>query len=128
MKFPATMGACIDLAYRLRQERLRLEADASKKKGDEAKLKEHMLQRFRKQDLDGARGRVGTASIGKLTVAQVEDWDKLHEYIRRTREWDLLKRSVNDAAYRERLEAHKKVPGVVPFVVTKIHINKRGGR
>lgn len=126
MRIPATMGACIDLAYTLRRERLRLEADIKRRREDETRLKEHMLQRFRKQDLDGGRGRVGQASISKLTVAQVEDWDRLHAYIRKTGEWDLLKKSINDAAYRERLEARRRVPGVVPFVVVKVHINKRG--
>lgn len=125
MTFPETIGACVDLAYKLRQQRLKLEKEADKFKEQESALKEHLIKRYKKEDLDGSKGKVAVASIGKLTVARVNDWDKFHAYIRKTGEWDLLKKSVNDAAYRARIENKKKVPGVEPFTIVKVHVNKK---
>jgi hypothetical protein len=124
IKYPKTLGACIDLAYKMRSERLELDKEVEKLKEEEAALKQHIMNSFDKVNIDGARGKVATASLSPRTVAQVEDWEALQKYIKKTGAFDLLQRRVNDAAFRERLDAKKTVPGVVPFVITTLSLTK----
>ncbi len=125
MKFPKTLGACIDRAYTVRRERLAVEEKAKKLKAQETALKDHVIKTFPKGDLEGATGRIASASIGRTVVAHVLDWNKFMQWVGRTRAYDMVKRSVNDAAYRSRLDAEEAVPGVEPFHVTKLHVTKR---
>lgn len=124
-KFPKTLGECVDRAYKLRAQRLELERKADTIKSEESALKDHVLESFNKADIEGARGKVATASITTKTVAQVEDWDKFYAYIHKNKAYEMLQRRVSDTAFRERLEAKKTVPGVKPFNVLGLSLTKR---
>lgn len=125
MKFPATLGACIDLMYKLRQERFAIEKKAEAVKEKESALEKHLIETFSKTDLDGARGKTAVAGITQTTVPSVSNWDKLYAYVVKKKAWDLLQRRVATNAYRERLEQKEAVPGVEPFIVTKLSLKKR---
>lgn len=125
MSFPKTIGACIDTMYKLRAERHAIEKKAEDVKSKEAALESHILETFNKTDLDGARGKLATAGVSQSTVPTVKDWDKLYKYITKNGAFDLLQRRVSATAYRERLDAKEAVPGVEPFLVTKLSLKKR---
>lgn len=122
--FPQSLGACVDAAYKLREKRLAAQKQVDAIKSQEEELKEHIINTFTKDDIEGAKGKVATAGIIRKTVAQVEDWEKLQAYIKKTGEFDLLQRRVNDAAFRARLENKKVVPGVVPYNVVSLSLTK----
>lgn len=123
--FPKTLGACIDALYTLREERRVIEAKAKLVHEKEAELEKHLLDTFSKTDLDGAKGKKATAGVSRNTVPSVKDWDKLYAYVKKTGAWDMLQRRVSATAYRERLDAKKVVPGVEPFEVIKLSLQKR---
>ena len=125
MKFPNTIGSCIDLMYKLRAERFAFEKKAEVVKEKESALEKHVLESFKKTDLDGARGKVAVAGITQSTVPAVKDWDKLYAYVKKKGAWDLLQRRLSSSAYRERLDQKEAVPGVEPFIVTKLSLKKR---
>jgi hypothetical protein len=128
-KFPAEIGACIDLLYATRTRRLDIERKAEKAteplKKAEKELEEHIIGSFKKSEIDGAKGKKATAGIKQATVASVKDWDEFFVYVAKTKAWDMLQKRVNNAAYRERLEAKKVVPGVEPFVATSLSVTRR---
>ena len=72
--------------------------------------------------VDKFSGKLGTVSISTNVVANVEDWDALYPYIAKNKLWHLLQRRVSDPAYRELLDAGKKVPGVQPFSKKRLNL------
>jgi len=129
MKFPDTLGACVDLAYQAREKRLKrsreVEAELEVLKAQETAINDHIINSFKKSDIEGAKGKLATASIDTLVVADVQDWEKVFSWVTKTKSWDMLTHKLNDKAYRARLEAGEKVPGVVKFNKVKLYLNKR---
>ena len=125
VKYPKTLGACVDLLFKQRNARLAAQKKVDAQKAEESALSDYILNTFQKAELEGAKGKLASASLAHSTVAQVDDWEKLYKYIEENKAFDMLQRRVNDGAYRARLEENLVVPGVTPFVTTKLSLNKR---
>jgi hypothetical protein len=122
--FPKTLGACVDALYKMREKRLLAQRKVDASKEEETALRDHVLQAFGKDDVEGAKGSLAMCSITRNTVADVNDWDALYEYIYKEKAFDMIQRRVNDSSYRDRLEQGVVVPGVQPFVVIGLSITK----
>lgn len=129
LDIPDELGKSIDLAFELRAVRLEFEKQVdevvSALKARYKEVEDHIINSFNKSDIEGAKGQLATAGINKTTVAQVEDWEKLWPWIAKQKAWDMVQRRINDKSYRDRLEEKQKIPGVVPYVVTKLSLTKR---
>ena len=90
MKFPSKLGACVDKAYTLRAERLEIEKQAEELKKQEAALKDHIIATFSKADIDGAKGKVASASVTRSVKGNVKDWPAVYAYIEKNDAWDLM--------------------------------------
>lgn len=123
-KFPKTLGACADLLYRIKAERLEEQKRVDKIKAKETALKEHIIEVLPKSEALGVAGKVARVTVVTKLVAQVEDWPALYKYIGRTKSWDLLQRRVADGAVKARWDDGKQVPGVGRFTVVDLSINK----
>lgn len=130
-KFPKTLGACVDMAYELRAERLefqkKYEAELAAMKKREDEIEEHILQSFDKSDIEGAKGSVATASVSRLTVPSVKDWPKTFAWIAKHKAWDLMEKRMARVAYRDRTEAGEVIPGVESFVKVSLSLTKVSG-
>lgn len=118
-----TIGALIDAVWAAREEKRRLEVQI---KEIEATIAEHqaaLMERMGEQGMEKATGSRASVSISSNVVADVKDWDEFWPYIAKNKFFHLVQRRVSDPAYRELLEAGKKVPGVEPF--TKRTLNVR---
>jgi len=124
VKFPKTLGACVDKAYTLRAERLELQNKVKELKEQEAQLTEHLIKNIKKSNATGVAGKLARATVNTKDVPAVKDWKKVYRYISQTKSWDLLGRSMNSAAWRERIESGKKVPGVEPFTTVSVSLTK----
>jgi hypothetical protein len=128
-KYPHELGACIDLAYKQRAKRIAYERVVNAKvdsyKEDESKIEDHIINSFKKSEIEGAKGRVATAGIKNNPVAKVNDWDKFFAWMAKTKSWDMMQRRVNNKAYVERLEAKQVVPGTETFVKVSLSLTKR---
>lgn len=128
MAYPKTLGACVDQLYKMRESRLVEEKRIDELKKKESDLRDHILKNFAKTDIEGAKGKVASASVSRKTVAQVEDWTKVFSYIAKNDAWDLLQKRMNDSAFRERIEANETIPGAQAFVVVGLSVNKVGAK
>ena len=126
MKFPTKLGACVDLAYTLRAERLEIEKQAEAVKAKESALKDHIIATFSKADIDGAKGKVASASITRSVKCNVKDWPAVYAYIQKNDAWDLMERRVNNKAYRDRMEGGEAIPGTESFDVVNLSLTKIG--
>ena len=117
-----TLGATIDRIWASREEKRKLEAQVKEVSETIADLEEKLLERMQAEDTDKAAGAKASVSITKATVANVDNWDLLFPYIAKNKLWHLVQRRVSDPAYRELLDMGKKVPGVQPFIKTKLNV------
>lgn len=130
------LGTKIDKLYKLKQEigeaKKVLEKSTPYKKlvrlNERFKeQEEELMNTIPTQELDGGIGKLAKAKINRTTVGTVDDWNQLYKFIKRTNGFDLLNRAFNNKAYRERLEAGKKVPGVKKMTVKKLSLTKVPG-
>lgn len=120
------LGPAADELYRLRAARLAIDKLSEKVKSAESALKDTLIGRYGRQRLDGAVGKLATVTAELYDAPVAEDWDKTFAHIRRTGEFDLVHRRLNDAAVRERWAARRAVPGVGVFHGIKVSVTKRG--
>lgn len=129
-KMPKNLGGCVDLYYDLRQERLLAEkvADALKKR--EQFAFDHIVNNIPKGD-GGAVGKRFKAIRTETDTYSIEDDQVFYEHVRKTKDFSLLNRAINQKAVRERLEDPKfvkkfgaKVPGTKKFVKIGLSVTK----
>lgn len=124
-KVPKTVGAAIDLLQTIRAKRQALTTQAEAEKSQESLLHTTILNMFKKTELDGAKGKLATASIGKNDVANLKDDRKFFAYLKKTGDFDLIQRRLSNEACRLRWADGKTIPGVEAFTVVKINLTKR---
>lgn len=123
-KTPTTLlkGTTVDKLVGLRNKKRDLEASVKSLEGQIEDLQSQLLEEMEAAGVDKFSGKLGTVSISTNVVANVEDWDLLYPYIAKNKAWHLLQRRVSDPAYRELLDAGKKVPGVQPFSKKRLNL------
>jgi hypothetical protein len=125
---PKELGPCIDLLAQARQKRKKKEAETEEIKKSESDIKEHMLRIFKKQDIDGARGRLGSVSLVEKDVPQVKDKEAFGRYVARTKSWDLLYGKAVEEGCQARWEAGEQIDGVEKFHKADIRLNEAKGK
>lgn len=123
-KVPKTIGACADLLYNTRLDRLAIQKNAAALETQEKALKEHIINTLPKSEASGVSGKVANVKVESTDVNQVEDWDKFYAYIKKTGFFHLLGRSIKQEAIDEILASGKKIPGVKKFPVVKVSCTK----
>lgn len=121
---PRTPGECADLLYRTREARLAVQRQIDKLSKAESKLQEYFIETLPKSSSTGLAGRVARVQIEMRTVPTVEDWAKFYAHVKRTGEFELLQRRLNEGAVRERWEEGEKVEGVGTFNAKKVSCTK----
>jgi hypothetical protein len=128
--FPKALGECIDLAYTIRAARIEkqreFDAEIAVMKKEEQLLEDHILDKFDKSELNGAKGNVASASLIILAVPQAKDWNKIYAFIKENNAFDLLEKRLARLAFRDRLEAGVVVPGVEVFQKQDLSLTKIG--
>ena len=123
-KPPKTIGACADALYETKQARLALQKQVDELEKRETLIKNHIIATLPKSQASGVAGRVARVTVVSKEVPQVENWDQLYAYVKKTGAFELLQRRLADAAIKERWDAGKKVPGVKTFTITTVSLNK----
>lgn len=146
--FPKTVGEVVDRLYELRQERLAAANVVSQCEDAEKALRKHCIEKFKKQDLDGARGKLAQVSISQPVVPVVEEWDDVYRWVatpiistmskmpdkQRLEVLEVVKqrcaifqKRLSTEMWRDLLEAKTPVFGTKAFIATILHITALNG-
>lgn len=115
------IGATIDNLWALREQKKKAEEAVREIEVKIKEAEETLTERLEAEGMEKATGTKATISIGTSVVADVQDWDEFWKYIIKNKYTHLLQRRVSEPAYRELLDAGKKVPGVLPFTKKKLN-------
>lgn len=121
--FPKTIGAAIDLLYTLREMRLKQEKILEQEKSREDALREHIMQNFAVGDLEGAKGKLATASIKESDQAQIVNWEEYLKWASK-KDPEAVQKRVGITALREHWDNNEKIPGVERIKVRTLSLNK----
>jgi hypothetical protein len=118
------MGACADKLYTLRNTRLTMQKAVDAVDAEERALKQHIIDNLPKSEASGVSGKLARVTVVVKQVPQVKDWEAFWKGFLKSRDFDMMGKVLNKAAVEARWEAGKKVPGVEPFNVVTVSINK----
>lgn len=124
LKIPASWGACADLYYKLREQRLAMQREVDDVEAQEKQLRDHIIANLPKSE-GGAIGKTAKIKLDTKEIPRVEDWDAFYKYVKRTGHFDLMQRRLADGAVKERWENGKPVPGVTKFTAVTISCTKK---
>lgn len=125
VKFPKTPGACIDKLFQMRSERITFERKIKDMKETEKAWAEYIIQNFKKDKLDGAKGKIAAATIIYGTDPIVEDWDLFWAYVLKKKDSTLIQKRIAVMAVRERWDAEEQVPGIGSKPTVDLSLTKR---
>ncbi len=125
-KIPIKVGAAVDLLFKVRSERKRIQAQAEAMKAQEELIEEKIFGMFKKQDLDGARGKAAQASVSTSDVPVLEHWELFEPYVIKNKALHLFQRRLSVEACRELWQDKKGIPGVGVFTKVRLHLTKAG--
>lgn len=103
------------IGIELRKARKGLEQQAGVLKAEQDALEEFLREQFTKSDLRQVKTRAGTISLSEKDVPRAQDWDKIHEHILKTKEFDLLQKRLGEKACQLRWDDGKEIPGVEKY-------------
>jgi hypothetical protein len=128
---PKSMGACADLLFATREKRLALQKQVDAIQAEETALRNHIIDNLAKGDDRGGVGKTHMVTVYTDKIPRIADPDALFAHIKKTGEFDLLQRRLNDKAVKERWEDPKNkkgVPGVEAFPIVKVSLTKKKGK
>jgi hypothetical protein len=119
-------GDKIQALAALRKRRLAYAKKVEVLKGQEAELVEQLMEDMAREGIDRASSGRSTFSFKAVSVPQVADWEKLYTYVKRTGQFQLFQRRVNESAWRELVESGKNPGGIDAVSVLRHHLHVRG--
>jgi len=123
-----SVGSLIDEMHDIRERRREL-AKEEKQLGQEYEaLQASLISSLEATGQTGGASDIASASIKTTNVANVQDWEVFHKWLRKTNRLYMLERRPAQAAFREYVEnsrGHKPPPGVVTFEKTTISLRNR---
>lgn len=122
-KYPKTLGGCVDLYFKTRETRLKIQKEIDRLEALEKGLKEHLISGIHKDD-GGAVGRIGRCERYTDTIPRAAEWPKIYAFIKRTGSFDLLQKRLNDKAVQDRWDDKKIIPGIEAFKLVKLSFHK----
>jgi hypothetical protein len=127
-KIPKKIGDVADMLYDTRQTRLDLGRKVSEYQSQETQLKNYIIDNLPKSSQTGASGKVANVKVVQDTVFQAEDWDKLYEWIKKTGNFQVLNRALNQTSindiYENSDKKFKGIPGIIQQGITKVSVTK----
>ena len=123
-KIPKTVGACADRLYKIKELRADLSRQEKLLEEEARAIKDFIILTLPKSEATGVAGKLARVAVVTKLVPQVEDWTAFWANFNKSRDTDLLARSINKTAVEARLDAGKKVPGVILFNATSVSLNK----
>jgi len=121
------MGACADLLFDVRQQRLDADKYAASLKSEEERIKTHIIDNLKKDDT-GAAGKHHRVQVKRDRKYRVnpENWNKFFAWVGKNKRYDMLQKRINDAAVRDHMETPRaaKLPGVEPFDYVTVSLTK----
>lgn len=124
-KLPSKIGDCIDAALKARAARKALSAEIKLLEDEEKRLKDHIINTFDKQDIEGAKGKLGGASLTHKDVPKIVSKEAFGKWVAANQAWDCLYGMAVQEACNLRWDEQIVIDGVEKFHVTNVTLTEK---
>lgn len=124
-KLPTKIGDCIDAALKARAKRKALSSQIKLLEDEEKRLKDHIVNTFEKQDIEGAKGKLGGASLTHKDVPKVISKEAFGRWVAANDAWDCLYGMAVQEACNLRWEAKIEIGGIEKFHVVNVTLTEK---
>lgn len=116
-----------DQWWKLRAARLQADHKAAELKAQESEAKRRIIEVMQESGVHTVGGKLVSVEFKEKQRVSPVNWEKLYEYIRKKKAWDVLQRRVNDSAVLARMADGEQVPGteVIPVYDISYHQLKK---
>jgi len=121
-KLPKSIGECIDLGLKAYAERKKIEEVLKAFDAEYQRIKDHIINTFQKDEIDGARGKMGSASLVSKDVPKVVDKEAFGRWVAEHEAWDLLYGKAVEEACKTRWEEKITIDGIEKFHDVKVKL------
>lgn len=120
------IGTLIDRLYKADLFVKEVEGEIKKRKAKRTAIEEEIFERFTKDKINGAEGKLAKVSLRRSKSGTITDYDKFEAYIYRNKALDLLQTRVAQKAWIERVERNKgrPIPGIETFEKVRMSLRK----
>jgi len=118
-----TPGYLADTLYKLRQNRLKIEALINESKAEERRIKDHLIKTLTRDELTRIAGKVAGVSVVTSDQPRALDWALIWAHVKKTGHFELLHKRLSAEACRERWEQGIELPGVERFKAIDLSVN-----
>ena len=139
---PKKLGAIIDRMYEIREEKAKVSRVEAALDADYKELQKHVLEKFKKTELEGARGTMAMLNTTPDIVPTVKDWDMVYAWVLQPVMQSLIKkrkvtsedveacklrcsifqRRLSTELWKQMLDAKTPVLGTEAFPITKVSL------
>jgi len=116
------IGVMIEGIHAVREERTRVVKEEKRLAKQEEELAGAIIKELQELNLEKATHHGITVEPKRETYPHVEDWGAFYDFILENKYLHLLEKRPTVLGYRELLALGRTVPGVVPFVKTKLSV------
>lgn len=79
-------------------------------------LTSELIERMEKEGLDKMSGKAASLTVSPSLNPNIEDWDAVCAFIKRSGNWQLIRRQLNPEPWRELMTTRGAVPGTTSFI------------
>jgi len=119
------IGELIDDMHDVREQRRAIAKEDKVLKAEYDELEQSLISALEATGQTKAASETASATIKHTVVADVQDWDRFHAWMRKTNRLYMLERRPSQLAFREYLENARggnPPPGVQKFELTSISL------
>lgn len=110
----------------LQKKEVKKVTDKIKKMEETLDLKKaEMLQELKSMKLEGATGKSGSCEIQRKVYPKLDNFVDFMNFVKKSKEYDLLIKKVNTTAFRLRLKEGKEIPGVSASRMISLNLKKK---
>jgi len=118
-----TIGSMTDQYVTLRNKKKELADEVAKIEAQMKETEGQLIERLEAEGSTKGSGKLGTCSISHSVVFNVNDWQKVEAYVKKTGHMQIFQRRLSVEAVREIVEnSGKPIPGTEPFATKKINV------
>jgi len=129
------LGTLIDRLYKAQQhiaeasrEVARAERIVQQRKHKAAGIETEIRNRFKRNTLEGAEGKIARVSLKKVVGPQLKNWDKLAAFVLKNKAPELFQRRISKQAWLDWLDDRNQrpIPGILKYEEIRLSVTKKG--
>lgn len=120
MKKPESLGQAADLLYAVRERKSLINQKLKEIEEIEKELKDYIIDNLPKSNATGIAGKRARVTVVKKDIPRVTDWQEVHKYILKTKNFEILQRRLSEGVVGELQKNVGPIPGVGKFTTISV--------